>query len=38
MVGLLVAFFLYHGEAHWIWWVIWAIIEFGELANFVRNH
>jgi len=38
MIGLLTAFFLFHGDAEWYWWVIWGIIELGELANFVRNH
>jgi len=37
MIGLLTAFFFYYGDAHWIWWVIWAILEVGELIKFIRN-
>jgi hypothetical protein len=38
MIGLLVAFFLYHGNADWWWWAIWGILEVGELFKFVRNN
>jgi hypothetical protein len=37
MIGLLTAFFLYHGNADWWWWAIWALCELGELAKTVRN-
>ena len=37
MIGLLTAFFLYHGDAHWIWWVLWVVFEIGELNKFIRN-
>ena len=37
MLGLLTAFFLYYGDAPWGWWVIWCILEFGELVKFIRN-
>jgi hypothetical protein len=38
MIGLLVAFFLYYGDADWWWWAIWGILEVGELVKFVRNN
>ena len=37
MIGLLTAFFLYTAEAHWIWWVLWALLSIGEVIKFVRN-
>lgn len=33
MIGLLTAFFLYYGDAHWGWWIGWVLIE---LNDFVR--
>jgi hypothetical protein len=38
MIGLLVAFFLYHGDADWWWWAIWGILEFGDLVKFTRKN
>jgi hypothetical protein len=38
MIGLLTAFFLYHGDAHWIWWVLWCLLEVGEFVKFIRNN
>jgi len=37
MIGLLTAFFLFYGDAHWVWWVLWFILEIGELVKFIRN-
>jgi hypothetical protein len=37
MIGLLTAFFLYHADAGWGWWAIWALLEFGSLVKFIRN-
>jgi len=28
MMGLLSAFFLYHGDATWGWWFVWGLICF----------
>ena len=37
MISLLTAFFLYYGDAHWIWWVLWSICAVGSLAKAVRE-
>jgi hypothetical protein len=34
MIALLVAFFLYHGDAGWGWWVAWALIA---IYNFIMS-
>jgi hypothetical protein len=38
MLGLLTAFFLCYGDAAWGWWVIWFVLEFGELFKFIRKN
>jgi hypothetical protein len=37
MIALLTAFFLYHGDADWWWWVLWTMFLIGELNRLVRN-
>lgn len=33
MIGLLTAFMLVHGDASWWWWVLWGVLEIGELMK-----
>jgi len=30
LIGLIAAFMLYQFEAHWVWWVFFAIMALGE--------
>lgn len=36
MIGLLTAFVLVHGDASLWWWVLWAVLEVGELMKAVK--
>jgi len=38
MIGLLTAFFLFHGDAEWYWWALWSVLALANVVNFVRNH
>jgi hypothetical protein len=37
MIGLLTAFVLIRGDAEWYWWVIWLLIEFGEILKDINK-
>jgi len=34
MLMLLVAFFLFYGDASWIWWVMFGLLSVGNFVKF----
>lgn len=32
MLSLLTAFFLYYGDAHWGWWIVWSVLTVHHLC------
>jgi hypothetical protein len=37
MISLLTAFFLYYGDAHWVWWVLWVVCFIGSVLKTIRD-
>jgi len=38
MIGLLTAFFLWNGDANYVWWILWIVISIGEFTKHIRDN